>query len=535
MQISFLAFYLMWADFKGWDVPDIHIRACYWFEHRGELGLLRCFRGFGKSTILAVGNVWRLYTDPEYRILLQSCDDSNAIKVSRETQYVLRNHPLTGGMLPKNQGTVEQWWVNGATDMSNASMRASGILSNVTGGRANECQNDDIEVPKNIQTIESREKLRYRLGEQTHILIPEGKQLFIGTPHTHDSLYDELEEMGADCLTIKLFEYEYRIENANKIKYTIPFRPVYIFSGIGKYSRLLEENEDYILSGNEVTFYDPVNTLVDFYSESSWPERFSRSELSKRRRKTRTVNEWDSQYQLHSKPVEEVRLNPDNLIYFDVDPEIKTANGEVTMWLGFAQIIGASAYWDCSLGKINSDASAFTVVLTDHKGNLYWFISEGLTGELVEYSDDDQLVGGQIKRIVEIVTKWQIPSVTVETNGPGGFVPPILRRALKGTGCAVKEEYATQNKNKRILDGIEPPLSSGFLWAHKNVFESDAIDQMRGFNPAITSQADDYLDSLSGASRQTPVRIGKKVKTFTDKQVYNWKPNSKQHKVKVRY
>ena len=166
---------------------------------------------------------------------------------------------------------------------------------------------------------------------------------------------------------------------------------------------------------------------------------------------------------------------------------------------------------------------------------MYWFISEGLTGELVEYSDDERLVGGQIKRIVEIVTKWQIPSVTVETNGPGGFVPPILRRALKSTGCAVKEEFATQNKNKRILDGIEPPLSSGFLWVHKNVFEGDAIDQMRGFNPAVTSQPDDYMDSLSGAIRQTPVRIGKKVKTFTDKQVYNWKPNSKQHKVKVRY
>jgi hypothetical protein len=43
-------------------------------------------------------------------------------------------------------------------------------------------------------------------------LIPGGRKLFIGTPHTHDSLYDEVESMGADCLTIKLFDKEFRIE-----------------------------------------------------------------------------------------------------------------------------------------------------------------------------------------------------------------------------------------------------------------------------------------------------------------------------------
>lgn len=69
-------------------------------------------------------------------------------------------------MLPDGQGTVEQWWVNGSLDMRNGSMYAKGILSNVTSARADECQNDDVEVPRNIQTPEAREKLRYRLGEQ---------------------------------------------------------------------------------------------------------------------------------------------------------------------------------------------------------------------------------------------------------------------------------------------------------------------------------------------------------------------------------
>lgn len=131
----------------NWDVPDCHYQACHWLEHRGNLAVLRCFRGFGKSTILAVYNARRYYCDRQYRILHQSESDGTAYKTSRDTQNVLRNHPLTKGMLPDGQGTVEQWWVNGALDLRNGSMYAKGILSNVTSARANECQNDDVEVP----------------------------------------------------------------------------------------------------------------------------------------------------------------------------------------------------------------------------------------------------------------------------------------------------------------------------------------------------------------------------------------------------
>lgn len=136
---------------------DCHYQACHWLEHRGNLAVLRCFRGFGKSTILAVYNARRYYCDRQYRILHQSESDGTAYKTSRDTQNVLRNHPLTKGMLPDGQGTVEQWWVNGALDLRNGSMYAKGILSNVTSARANECQNDDVEVPRNIQTPEARE------------------------------------------------------------------------------------------------------------------------------------------------------------------------------------------------------------------------------------------------------------------------------------------------------------------------------------------------------------------------------------------
>lgn len=537
MKVTFPAFFHMWAERMNWDVPDCHWIAVNWLANRGDLAVLRCFRGFGKSTILAVYNAWRYYQNRDYRILHQSESDGTAYKTSRDTQNVLRNHPLTRGMLPERLGTVEQWWVESASDSRNASMYARGILSNVTSARADECQNDDVEVPKNITTPEAREKLRYRLEEQTHILVPGGRKLFIGTPHTHDSLYDELEGMGADCLTIPLFGKAHRIEEeqAKRTHYELPFVPEFVFVGIHKGARLLQLGVDYRLNGNVIVFAAPPDTLVDCYAECAWLERFTVAELLKRRQETRTINAWDSQYQLHSKPIGLVRLNPERIREYSVEPEIRFGNGVCTMWLGNVQIVGAVAYWDVALGKIRGDASAFSLILTDARGHLYWHICRGLSGELAEFDGDDRISGGQVFEIRDLVLKYQIPRVIVEVNGPGGFAPKLLRQALKGSGCGVTEEFSVVNKQKRILDAFEAPLSTRFLWAHSDVLDGPMYDQMRDFNPLLTTQPDDYIDSGAGGISQTPVRIGKVVRISTGGTRQNWRPGDGNHEVAVNY
>ena len=205
------------------------------------------------------------------------------------------------------------------------------------------------------------------------------------------------------------------------------------------------------------------------------------------------------------------------------------------MWLGSTRIVGATAYWDCSLGKIKSDASVLSLLLTDARGQLYWHAAQGLTGELAEFDEKDRIVGGQVMQVRELVLRLQIPRVVVETNGPGGFVPNILRQALKGTGCGVGEEFSVTNKQKRILDAFEAPLSSRFLWAHVSVLEGPVWDQMKDFNPELRDQPDDYLDSGAGAIAQTPIRIGKIVGKPTDHSREDWRPSAGVHEVVVEY
>ena len=69
------------------------------------------------------------------------------------------------------------------------SMMAVGLMSNATGSRADVIICDDVEVPKNCDSFQKRQDLREKLLEYSFILVPSGMQIFIGTPHTFDTIY----------------------------------------------------------------------------------------------------------------------------------------------------------------------------------------------------------------------------------------------------------------------------------------------------------------------------------------------------------
>lgn len=539
-KVNFPTFFALWADGRGWVVPDIHWLAVDWLEKRGNLAVLRCFRGFGKSTILAVYNAWRYYQNPAYRILHQGDQDKTAYKTSRDTKSVLQRHPLTRDAFANGmRGEASFWWCPGADDERNPSMQAAGITSNITSSRCDEAQNDDVEVPRNIQNPEAREKMRYRLGEQTHIMVPGARQLFIGTPHTHDSLYDEVERMGADCLTIPMFDLGHRVENATETAYELPFAPEFVFHGIGEQTRALTLGKDYELKGRRLVFAVAPGGLVDFYSGSAWPERFTPAEMLTRRKKTRTINEWDSQYQLHSRPVHQTRLDPALIVPYDCEPVLKEANKNPVLYIGKQRMVGASCRWDPSSGKLGSDASAVAVLFQDEIGRRYWHRAEKLQGAIASFDDDDKTInGGQVHQLCDIVAKHHIPRITVETNGIGQFAPVYLRQALKQRGlrCGVVEEIQPTNKNKRILGAIEGPLKSGLLWAHVSVLDGDVWDEMQDWNPTVKDQPDDHLDALAGAITETPERIQSvhvAGKNFRDGSRTVWAPQSRPQPITI--
>lgn len=548
-RISFLAFFLMWARVQGWRVPDLHVRICDWLEHCNDpVRVLQVFRGAAKSTLYAVYKAWQLYCDGTWVSLIWAADGQLAKKLTRDTINVLRRHPLCGGMLPTKPG-AQAFWVAGSVDARNASMTAVGVNQNVTSARARDIDYDDVEVPKNIRTAEARENLRNKIQEATFILVPGGQETYIGTPHTHDSIYPEKIAEGAASLTIPLFEEHVRYEETEtRTRYTVPFQAasdgIYVLQGIHKHARLLVEGVDYTLgAGVIVLAVPPAGAVLDIYARCAWPERFDRKEIELRRRKTRTLNYWDSQYQLQAKPVKEIRLDPEKIKAYDLHPRVELANRAVRMMLGGVQIVSARAYWDCALGKVSGDASALSLVLDDAAGNIYWHVCEGLTGEYAVFSDsrNTRIVSGQVMQACALIEKFNIPNVYVETNGNGAFAPQLLRQAIKQERlhCAVTDVQATGNKNARILDGLEGPMQSGVLWAHVDVLDGPLWDQMMDWDPSVKEQPDDYLDSGAGAILQAPVRIGRMVREkdeiSTTQGREHWRPSGGVHEVTLEH
>jgi hypothetical protein len=536
-DVSFLVFFLVWAKMQRWTVPLLHVRMCQWLEHCDDpVRVLLVFRGASKSTIYAVYKAWKLYRSRSQRSLIWAADDKLATKLTRDTLNVLRRHPLCGGMLPSKPG-AQSFWVSGATDARNPSMEAVGVNGNATGARADAIDFDDVEVPKNIRTVEARQNLRLKIEDSTHIAVPGAQKTYIGTPHTHDSIYTEQTEGGAAVLKIPLFEHVKRYEDTGgATRFAFDFPPgedgIYVLAGIGKHSRMLVEGRDYKLVKGAIVFERAPGVVLDICGDCAWPQRFTRDEIEIRRKETRTLNGWDSQYLLEAKPITDSRLDPARMVPYDVEPVVRTANGETTLMLGSVRLVGVKARWDCSLGKVKSDASAVAIIFTDDHGRLYWHRAAALTGDLEEFDRDGKtLIGGQVMQLAELLAPLQVPAVTIETNGPGGFVPAIARKHLKRWGISVTEDHSVENKQKRILDAFEPPLSSSFLWAHTSVLDGPAWDEMIQWNPASTNQPDDYLDSASGAITATPVRVGRIVGNPTAKPREDWRQSAGTYEV----
>lgn len=544
-KVSFLVFFMIWARRQRWVVPELHIRIVLWLETcLAPERVLMVFRGAAKSTIYAIWKAYGFYRDRSKVNLIWAADDPLATKLTRDTINVLRYHPLCAGMLPRKPG-AQSFWVSGATDARNPSMQAVGINSNATGSRATDVDFDDPEIPKNIKTPEARLNLRMKMDESVHIAVPGSQFTYIGTPHTHDSIYSELEDGGAAVLKIPLFAQHTRYtETQERTRYALGFKVeedgLYVFTGIHKYARLLVDGRDYRVEQGEVVFPEPPAVgVMDFYSGCAWPERFNREDVEKRRRRTRTLNGWDSQYQLAAKPVEEVRLNPEKIIPYDCDIEVRHVNGAVSLWLGDAKLAAVAMRWDPSSGKLRSDVSAAGIVFQDDSGRRYIHKVAQLLGEVAEFDDSGKrIIGGQVWQLCEMIERYQVPRIVIENNGVGTFAPAVMKAALKQRRlqCGVKEEPSVANKNARILESLEPLLmSKGMLWAHVDVLEGPLWDQMKDWNPAVRDQDDDYVDVIAAACADVPERLGKLVGNRTVRERQDWRPTAGVHEVETDF
>lgn len=478
-QIGFRQFVWLWNRCQGQTTPPLHLEIADWLSqcwHQGERHLLlTVFRSAGKSTLVGIFCAWLLLQCPDLRILVLAAEYDLARKMVRNVKRIIECHPVTKGLIPKRaeHWSADQFTVRRPRVQRDPSILARGIGANITGSRADVVICDDVEVPNTCNTPHKREELRQRLSEINYILVPGGLQLYAGTPHSYYSIYADTarEEAGE----------------------TVPF--------LAGFRRL-------------------CIPLLDERGQSRWPERFTKKRIEEVRRQTGPMK-FESQMMLRPTNVEAVRLDPGRLVRYDHPLDFRQSNREAVLSIDGRRMVSASAWWDPAYGAPDrGDATVVAAVFVDEDGYYWLHDLQYMTHDptcLAQVDEATQLC----RQVAQFVDRLYLPSLTIETNGIGRFLPALLRRELGalGVGCTVIEHFSKTNKEQRILDAFDPVLAAAALRAHANLWTTPIIEEMREWRPGRRCR-DDGLDAISGCLMAEPVRL----KRHPPRHRQNWRP-----------
>ncbi|MDV7341735.1 phage terminase large subunit [Terasakiella sp. A23] len=491
-RVAFPEFVMLWDLLQGLSMPPHHLKICRWLDdawttNRREL-LLMAFRNSGKSTLVGLFCAWLLYQDADRRIMVMAADFALAKKMVRNVKRIIERHPLTKRLKPKRkeQWASDQFTVNRPSELRDPSMLAKGIGANITGSRADVVICDDVEVPNTCDSAPKRLDLRARLQEIDYVLVPGGLQLYVGTPHTFYTIYgDEV-----------------------------------------------QDNEEPFLLGFD-RFKLP---LLDQNGHSQWPDRFPDGNIEAIRRRT-GKNKFESQMMLRPVNISESRLDPDLMTLYEADLDYSEHNQMASLSLEGKKLVSSSCWWDPSFGSPNKgDASVIAAVYTDEDGGYWLHGLRYMTHDPNQLSQADEATQ-LCRQVVAFVKEYYLPSVCLETNGVGKFLPGLLRREFEKANvtCAVIEKHSRSNKAERILAAFDVVLAFRALKVHRTVWKTSFPTEMREWVPNISAR-DDALDAVAGCLAAEPVRLPRTPLSDLDgKQMKHWGGGSGNHMAKTDF
>ena len=195
MTTEFYKFLDEWNAVLGLTTPRHHRQImaflCDVWTNAPHRGLLMAFRHSGKSTVVGIFAACVLYMRPETRILILSAESALAARMVAHIRHILENHPRCAHLVPsaKKEWASSRITVNRPIGIREPSVICQGVHGNITGMRSDLIICDDVEVPNTSNTPGKRSDLRERLRELDFILSPAGTMIYIGTPHTTDTIY----------------------------------------------------------------------------------------------------------------------------------------------------------------------------------------------------------------------------------------------------------------------------------------------------------------------------------------------------------
>lgn len=203
LQGDFLKFlWFVWTRVLLLPVPTrVQLDIAKFLAYGPNRRFIQAFRGVGKSFITAAYVVWRLWKNPDEKVLVVSANEAFANEIAAFIRQIIYSD-AGEGLWDELKARQDQRQSSLAFDVGPAksdkspSVKAVGITGQLTGSRASIILSDDVEVPKNSETETMREKLEMKTKEYAAILKPGGEIIYLGTPQSEQSIYRKLPEKG---------------------------------------------------------------------------------------------------------------------------------------------------------------------------------------------------------------------------------------------------------------------------------------------------------------------------------------------------
>jgi hypothetical protein len=525
---------LIWRFLLHVDPSPIQLDMAYWLQHGPDRSIIMAFRGFSKSWITGAYALWRLYRDPDEKILVVSGSLVRAAATTNWCLQLIMTMPLLAHMRPKSnfRQSSQMFDVGNCVPGQSASFMAMGIAGQLVGFRGTCIIPDDVETQTNSLTEPGRVKTREGVKEFESVLTPGGVIKYLGTPHDSDSLYLYLlrlkNEDGSPVYTARIWPALFPTEDERKVYRT--WLAPYITAQIRK-------------QGPSIV------------GHSTMPNRFTDEDLAGRRAAMGT-SEFRLQFMLDltGTLLDRFPLRLKDLIVMDLPDD-----------MGPGEVIWGTTHPLRDLTPMGHDGDYYYSPVPVEKVTMYkWEALCGYIDGSGRGKDETALSivaflfgrvfllhlwastkGYEMSTLVSIAKaciRFKVPKLYLESNFGDGMFANLLRPVLiaewvkanegkshEHHGGTIIEEVQSSNKaqkEKRILSVLEPITQQHRLVVNKAVIEYDlkSLESIEGEETRhryawgfqyshLTRERDalahdDRLESTAGAASIFAPRMG---------------------------
>lgn len=482
-------------------------------------------RGQAKTTIAAIYAVFRIIHAPHYRVMIVSQTAKRAEEIAGWVIKIFRGIDFLDFMLPDiyagDKASIRGFEIHYSLRgfEKSPSVSCYSIEGGMQGARADLIIADDVESLQNSATAAGRVKLEESTKEFESIN-QTGDILYLGTPQSVNSVYNNLPGRGYE---LRIWPGRYPTEDQQKC-YGEYLAPMLISD--------MEENPALRVGGG-ITRTQGQPTCPEMYDDNALIEK----EISQGTAK------FQLQFMLNTRLSDSERypLKLNSLMFtnFGTDkvPEMPVHSTDSINLIREAPKLGNKvtdvvyrvaprpyewkptqrriAYIDPAGGGNNGDETGVAIVFL--LGTyVYVYKVFGVRGG---YADED------MEHIVKEIKEADCREVYVEKNfGHGAFqaiIQPFFERMHP---CELIEDYATGQKEQRIIDTLEPLMTAHRLVFNTEILQADhdsiqkyALEKQSSYSlfhqiANITRDKgalrhDDRLDALYGAIRQITDQI----------------------------